>query len=78
MSEIVSDRVGPMQNSPHLGELIRKCMDDVGWNVTETAARLAAVCASSAAAVLLDALAPARCTSTPRGRKRPDLRFVLP
>ena len=25
---------------PHLGELIRESMDEVGWNVTETAARL--------------------------------------
>ena len=31
---------GPMLNPPHLGELIRESMDDVGWNVTETAARL--------------------------------------
>ena len=29
-----------MRNPPHLGELIRESMDDVGWNVTETAARL--------------------------------------
>ena len=35
-----SDRVGPMLSPPHLGELIRESMDDVGWNVTETAARL--------------------------------------
>ena len=35
-----NDRVGPMQNPPQLGELIRESMDDVGWNVTETAARL--------------------------------------
>ena len=34
------DRVGPMLNPPHLGELIRENMDDVSWNVTETAARL--------------------------------------
>ena len=40
MNEIASDRVGPMQNPPHLGELIRESMDDVGWNVTETAVRL--------------------------------------
>ena len=40
MNDIVSDRVGPMQNPPHLGELIRESMDEVGWNVTETAARL--------------------------------------
>ena len=29
-----------MLNPPHLGKLIRESMDDVGWNVTETAARL--------------------------------------
>ena len=27
-------------NPPHLGELIRESMDEVGWNVTQTAARL--------------------------------------
>ena len=40
MNDITNDRVGPMQNPPHLGELIRESMDEVGWNVTETAARL--------------------------------------
>ena len=40
MSEIGSERVGPMLNPPHLGELLRESMDDAGWNVTETAARL--------------------------------------
>ena len=40
MSDVAADRVGPMQNPPHLGELIRESMDDVGWNVTETAAPL--------------------------------------
>ncbi len=40
MSDITSDRVGPMMNPPHLGELIRESMDEVGWNVTETAACL--------------------------------------
>ena len=40
MNDIANDRVGPMQNLPHLGELIHESMDDVGWNVTETAARL--------------------------------------
>ena len=34
------DRVRPMLKPPHLGELIRESMDDVGWNVTETAAHL--------------------------------------
>ena len=40
MNDIAGDRVGPMLNPPHLGELIRESMDDAGWNVTETAARL--------------------------------------
>ena len=40
MNDSVNDRVGPMLNPPHLGELIRESMDDVGWNVTETAERL--------------------------------------
>ena len=40
MNDIASERVGPMMNPPLLGELIRESMDDVGWNVTETAARL--------------------------------------
>ena len=29
-----------MQNPPHPGELIRESMDNVGWNVTDTAAHL--------------------------------------
>ncbi len=40
MNDIENERVGPMRNPPHLGELIRESMDDVGWNVTGTAARL--------------------------------------
>ena len=40
MNDTASDRVGPMVNPPHLGELIRESMDEVGWNVTDTAARL--------------------------------------
>ena len=40
MSTRENDRVGLMMNPPHLGELVRESMDDVGWNVTETAARL--------------------------------------
>ena len=40
MNDIAGDRVGPMRKPPHLGELIRESMNDVGWNVTETAARL--------------------------------------
>ena len=31
-------RVGAMLNPPHLGEMIRESMDEVGWTVTETAA----------------------------------------
>ena len=40
MDDFGGDRVGPMLNPPHLGELIRESMDEVGWNVTETAAHL--------------------------------------
>ncbi len=40
MNDIASDRVGPMPHPPHLGELIRESMEDVGWNVPETAACL--------------------------------------
>ena len=40
MSDIASDHVGPMRNPPYLGEPIRESMDEVGWNVTDTAARL--------------------------------------
>ena len=40
MNEIASEHVGPMVNPPHLGELIRESIGDMGWNVTETAARL--------------------------------------
>ena len=40
MNDIASDHVGPMLNPPHLGGLIRESMDEMGWNVTETAARL--------------------------------------
>ena len=35
-----NERVQPMRNPPHLGELVRESMEDAGWNVTETAARL--------------------------------------
>ena len=34
------ERVVAMLNPPHLGELIRESMDEVGWNVPQTAARL--------------------------------------
>ena len=40
MNDIAGDRVGPMLNPPHLGELIRESMEEEGWNVTDTAARL--------------------------------------
>ena len=40
MNDIASQRVGPMLNRPHLGELIRESMDDVCWNLTETAVPL--------------------------------------
>ena len=40
MNDVSSERVAPMPNPPHLGELIRESMEEVGWNVTETAARL--------------------------------------
>ena len=40
MSKDNSERVDPMLNPPHLGELIRESMKEVGWNVTETATRL--------------------------------------
>ena len=32
--------VGPMRHPPHLGELIRESMDEMGWSVTQTAERL--------------------------------------
>ena len=34
------DRVESMLNPPHLGELIRESMEEVGWSVTETAGRM--------------------------------------
>ena len=40
MSDNDGDRGGAMLNPPHLGELIRESMEEVGWNVTETAGRL--------------------------------------
>ncbi len=40
MDNADGERVGPMLNPPHLGELGRASMDEVGWNVTETAAHL--------------------------------------
>ena len=40
MNETKNERAGPMLNPPHLGELIRESMEEVGWSVTETATRL--------------------------------------
>ena len=40
MNDGDDERVGPMLNPPHLGELIREGMEEMGWNVTGTAARL--------------------------------------
>ena len=40
MNDTAGERVGPMLNPPHLGELIRESMDEEGWNVAHTAARL--------------------------------------
>ena len=40
MTRIDDERAGPMLNPPHLGELIRESMDEAGWTVGETAARL--------------------------------------
>ena len=40
MNEGAGERVGPMLNPPHLGELIRESMEESGWNVTKTAERL--------------------------------------
>ena len=40
MYSVGGERVDPMLNPPHVGGLIRESMDEVGWNVTETAAHL--------------------------------------
>ena len=40
MNKTHGERVGPMLNPPHLGELIRENMKEMGWNVAETAVRL--------------------------------------
>ena len=52
MNDIAGERGGPMRNPPQLGELIRESMDDLGWNVTETEARL--VCERGTFLLLLD------------------------
>ncbi len=40
MNDFTGDRVGPMANPPHLGELVREGMDEEGWSVMRTAAEL--------------------------------------
>ncbi len=40
MNDVGSERVGAMANPPHLGELVRECMDEMGWSVTRTVERL--------------------------------------
>ena len=35
MNDTASERVGPMLNPPHLGELIRESMDDVCWGTAD-------------------------------------------
>ncbi len=40
MNENSRKRVSPMLNLSHLGELIHENMEEVGWNVTQTADRL--------------------------------------
>ena len=40
MNKDNSERADPMLNPPHPGELVRESMEEVGWNVTETATRL--------------------------------------
>ena len=40
MDKSNGERAGPMLNPPHLGELIRENMEEVGWDLNETARRL--------------------------------------
>ena len=40
MTKNSNERVGPMLNPPHMGELVRENMEAVGWSVTQTAERL--------------------------------------
>ena len=40
MNKSHDERVGPMLNPPRPGELIRESMEEMGSNVTETAARM--------------------------------------
>lgn len=34
MNDFAGARAGPMWTPPHLGELIRESMDDVGWKMS--------------------------------------------
>ena len=40
MNNDSSERAGPMLNPPHLGELVRESMEELGWTVTVTAKHL--------------------------------------
>ena len=40
MKQVIRNEETRMHNPPHLGELVRECMDDVGWSVTKTAEHL--------------------------------------
>ena len=40
MNKSDHERVGPMLNPPHVGELIRESMEETGWTVSQTAAHL--------------------------------------
>ena len=40
MEKSNSKHASPMLNPPHLGELLRESMEEVGWELTETANRL--------------------------------------
>ena len=40
MNKSDGESLGQMLNPPHLGELIRESMDEVGWDLTKTADRL--------------------------------------
>ena len=39
-SEIANNRVDPMANPPHLGELVHESLEEVGCNITETTTQL--------------------------------------
>ncbi len=40
MKQVIRNEETRMHNPPHLGELVRESMDDVGWSVTKTAEHL--------------------------------------